>query len=69
MIDNESYLLAKQHVKTGETIKVWSNLLVDSIIIKAPLVPEGELYSLYEVVTDENRHGGWFWEIEKEMKI
>lgn len=68
MIDNESYLLAKQHVKAGETIKVWSNLLVDSIIIKAPLVPEGALYSLYEVVTPENRHGGWFWEMEKEIK-
>ena len=68
MIDNTSYLLAKQHVKAGETTKVWSNLLVDSIIIKAPLVPEGALYSLYEVVTPENRHGGWFWEMEKEMK-
>lgn len=68
MIDNTSYLLAKQHVKAGETVKVWSNLLVDSIIIRPPLNPEGALYSLYEVVTDENRHGGWFWEREKEIK-
>lgn len=68
MIDNESYLLVKQHVKAGEYAKVWSNLLVDSIIIKAPLVPEGALYSLYEIVTEENRHGGWLWKVEKEIK-
>lgn len=68
MIDNTSYLLAKQHVKAGETVKVWSNLLVDSIIIRPPLVPEGALYSLYEIVTDENRHGGWLWKREKEIK-
>ena len=66
MIDNTSYLLVKQHVKAGEYVKVWSNLLVDSVIIWPPLNPKGALYSLYEVVTDENRHGGWFWEMEKE---
>lgn len=68
MIDNTSYLLAKQHVKAGEYVKVWSNLLVDSVIIWPPLNPKGALYSLYEVVTPENRHGGWFWEMEKEIK-
>ena len=68
MIDNTSYLLVKQHVKAGEYAKVWSNLLVDSIIIWPPLNPKGALYSLYEVVTPENRHGGWFWEMEKEIK-
>ena len=68
MIDNTSYLLAKQHVKAGETVKVWSNLLVDSIFITAPALPKGTVYSLYEIVTDENRHGGWFWEREKETE-
>lgn len=69
MIDNTSYLLVKQHVKVGETVKIWSNLLVDSVTMKAPFVREGTLYSLYEIVTAENRHGGWYWEIEKEIKI
>jgi len=68
MTENSSFVLAKQHVKAGETVKVWSNLLVDSIIIKAPALPKGTVYSLYEIVTDENRHGGWFWEREKETK-
>lgn len=68
MIDNTSYLLVKQHVKAGESVKVWSNLLVDSIIITAPVLPKGTVYSLYEIVTDENRHGGWLWKIEKEIK-
>ena len=68
MIDNTSYLLVKQHVKAGESVKVWSNLLVDSITIKAPTLPKEALYSLFEIVTDENRHGGWFWEREKETK-
>ena len=68
MTENSSFVLAKQHVKAGETVKVCSNMLVESIFITAPALPKGTVYSLYEIVTDENRHGGWFWEREKETE-
>ena len=68
MIDNTSYLLVKQHVKAGEKVKVWSPLLLDWFNgPKAPDFPEDGLFSLYEVLTEDNKHKGWRWEVENKL--
>jgi len=68
MIDNTSYLLVKQHVKAGEKVKIWSQLLLDWFNgPKAPDFPEDGLFSLYEVLTEDNKHKGWRWELENKL--
>lgn len=69
MIDNTSYLLVKQHVKAGEKVKIWSQLMLERFNgPKAPDFPEDGLFTLYEILTEDNRHGGWHWEMEKEVR-
>ena len=58
---NHSILLY-ENIPSGE--EVWNGFIGGQTTCTAPTEPKG-LWNLYEVVSPENTHAGWHWEIVK----
>ena len=56
-------ILLYENVKSGTT--VWNGFIGGDTECTAPEKPENELWSLFEVVNDNNIHVGWHWEPTK----
>lgn len=67
MIDNRSYVLKASGVPAGGSVLVVRSLAYDYERVQAPShLPDGVRYSLYEVLSEDNKHIGWVWEAVKE---
>lgn len=62
MIDNRSYILKAGGVPAGESVLVVRSLTYDYERVQAPIFPEGVRYTLYEMLSEDNKHIGWRWE-------
>lgn len=62
MIDNRSYILKASGVPAGESVLVVRSLTYDYERVQAPIFPEGVRYTLYEMLSEDNKHIGWRWE-------
>ena len=63
MIDNRSYVLKASGVPAGESVLVVRSLTYDYERVQAPThLPDGVRYSLYEMLSEDNKHIRWVWE-------
>lgn len=62
MIDNRSYVLKASGVAAGDSVLVVRSLTCDYERVQAPIFPEGVRYTLYEMLSEDNKHIRWVWE-------